>query len=104
MLADLRIRQPQAVVTVEGSLEQLPLAQAYDLFFAASALHWTDPVGRWSRIATLTTPGGVFASFGSQLRLDEPAVSEAAGDVLAAYGLDDNVPSPDGTPADSPVQ
>jgi SAM-dependent methyltransferase len=104
MLAELRICVPQAVVTVEASLEQLSLAQAYDLFFAASALHWTDPVGRWPRIATLITPGGVFASFGSQLRLDDPAVSQAVGDVLAGYGLDDNVPSPDGTPPDSPVQ
>ena len=55
-------------------------------------------------MAALLNPGGVFASFGGQLRLADPAVEAAVRDARSAFLADDDVPSPDGTPDDSPMQ
>lgn len=100
MLAELGTHVPNAA-TIEAPLEALPLTEAYDLVFAAAALHWTDPLTRWSRIAALTRPGGVFASFGGQVHLADPDVERAVVDARSELLASDDVPSPDGTPADS---
>ena len=104
MLAELRTHVPASVVTVRASLEELPLTTAYDLVFVAAALHWTDPVHRWSRIAALVRPGGVFASFGGQVQLTDLGVRERVHVARSAFMAGDSVPSPDGTPGDSAMQ
>jgi len=104
MLAELRRRVPDSVTTMQGALEDLPVTPAYDLVFAAASLHWTRPEGRWSRVAGRLTPGGTFASFGGQRELVDPDVRDRVAAVRSAYLDDDDIPSPDGTPPDSPMQ
>ena len=104
MLAELIKHVPPTVVTMQSSFEDLPLTQSYDLVFAAAALHWTDPIRRWSRVSTLLEPSGVFASFGGQLQLADPEVEDAVRAARSQFLADDGVPSPDGTPADSVMQ
>jgi SAM-dependent methyltransferase len=104
MLAELRRHVPANVEVFRASFEELRLERAYDLVFAAAALHWTDPTDRWSRMAALLVPGGVFASFGGQMHLADPAVEESVLAVRAPYLEDDGIPSPDGTSEDSPMQ
>ncbi|MEV8375359.1 class I SAM-dependent methyltransferase [Kribbella sp. NPDC056861] len=104
MLAELRKHLPSDVTTVQGAFEDLPLDSSYDLVYSAAALHWTNPEGRWERMAALVRPGGVFASFGVPVQLADPALQEAARVARAPYLGDDGVPSPDGRAADLPMQ
>lgn len=104
MLAELRKHVPATVATVQGAFEDLPLTSTYDLVFAAASLHWTDPADRWSRVAALLNPDGMFASFGGQTFLADKAVEEAVRAVRSLFLADDGVPSPGGTPTDSPMQ
>ena len=104
MLAELRKRLPPNVTTVQAAFEDLPLDSSYDLVYSAAALHWTNPEGRWERMAALVRPGGVFASFGVPIQLADPALRETARAARAPYLDDDGVPSPDGTPADRSMQ
>lgn len=76
----------------------------YDLVYAAAALHWTSPHGRWARVAALLRPGGVFACFGGPVRLADSAVEEAVRTARAPFLDSDDVPSPDGTPPDHALQ
>jgi SAM-dependent methyltransferase len=103
MLAELR-RQVPAATPFHSTFEDLPTGTTYDLVFAAAALHWTNPAGRWERIAALLNPAGVFASFGGSLNLADPAVEQALRAVTRRYLETDEIPSPDGTPEDSPLQ
>jgi hypothetical protein len=89
---------------VQAAFEDLPPDSSYDLVYSAAALHWTKPEGRWARMAALVRPGGVFASFGVPIQLAEPALKEAVRAARAPYLENDGVPSPDGTPADRPMQ
>jgi SAM-dependent methyltransferase len=104
MLAELRKQLPDNVTTVQAAFEDLPLDSTYDLVYSAAALHWTDPDGRWERMAALVRPGGVFASFGVPIQLADLELREAARVARAPYLESDGVPSPDGTPADRPMQ
>ncbi|WP_322982228.1 class I SAM-dependent methyltransferase [Streptomyces sp. S584] len=104
MLAELRKRLPSGVRTVRAAFEDLRPDETYGLVFAAAALHWTAPEGRWSRMAALLEPGGVFASFGGPIQLADPAVEEAVRAARAPYLESDGVPSPDGTPPDHAMQ
>lgn len=104
MLAELERHVPDRVRTAQATFEDLPLTTRYDLVYAAAALHWTRPEGRWERVASLLVPGGVFASFGGPTRLADPALEEAVRTAREPYLADDEVPSPDGTPADSALQ
>lgn len=104
MLAELRKRLPANVTTVQAAFEELPLDSSYDLVYSAAALHWTDPEGRWDRMAALVRPGGVFASFGVPIQLADPTLKEAARAARAPYLEEDGVPSPDGTPEEMPMQ
>ncbi|MEV0289476.1 MULTISPECIES: class I SAM-dependent methyltransferase [unclassified Kribbella] len=104
MLAELRKHLPATVTTVQSAFEDLPLDSSYELVYSAAALHWTNPEGRWDRMAALVRPGGVFASFGAPIQLADPALKEAVRAARAPYLEDDGVPSPDGTPADRPMQ
>ena len=83
MLAELRKHVPENVKAVQAAFEDLRPGGSYGLVYAAAALHWTNPQGRWSRAAALLEPGGVFASFGGPVHLADPAVDEA---VRAAPG------------------
>jgi SAM-dependent methyltransferase len=103
MLAELR-RQVPAASSFQSTFEELPVGPTYDLVFAAAALHWTDPAGRWERVSALLNPGGTFASFGGPLHLADPAIEQAVRSVTRRYLDSDDIPSPDGTPSDSPMQ
>ncbi|MEU9828012.1 class I SAM-dependent methyltransferase [Micromonospora chersina] len=104
MLAELRRHVPAGVRTVRAAFEDLQPGERYGLVYAAAALHWTKPEGRWSRMAALLEPGGVFASFGGPVRLADPAVEEAVRVARAPFLASDDVPSPDGTPPDQDMQ
>jgi SAM-dependent methyltransferase len=104
MLVELRKHVPATVATVQGAFEDLPLTSTYDLVFAAASLHWTDPADRWSRVAALLNPDGIFASFGGPMSLADKAVEEAVRAARSQFLADDGIPSPDGTPTDSPMQ
>jgi SAM-dependent methyltransferase len=104
MLAELRKHVPATVTTAQAAFEELRPADRYDLVYAAAALHWTDPVGRWPRVAALLKPGGIFASFGGPGELANPAVAEAVRVARAPFLESDDVPSPDGTPPEHDMQ
>jgi SAM-dependent methyltransferase len=98
MLAELRQHVPATVKTVQATLEDLRLNETYGLVYVAAALHWTNPEGRWSRIAALLEPAGVFASFGGPVHLADPAVAKAVRTARAPFLEEDDVASPDGAP------
>ncbi|MEU4920615.1 class I SAM-dependent methyltransferase [Streptomyces parvus] len=104
MLAELRKHVPAGVRTEQAAFEELRLDETYGLVYAAASLHWTQPEGRWSRMAELVRPGGVFASFGGPLRPADPAVEEAVRTVRAPFLDTDEIPSPDGTPPEHAMQ
>jgi SAM-dependent methyltransferase len=104
MLSELRRHVLDTVTTVRAAFEDLPVTPAYDLVFAAASLHWTRPEGRWTRVAGMLAPGGTFASFGGQRELADPGVRDRVDAVRSTYLDGDDIPSPDGTPADSPMQ
>jgi SAM-dependent methyltransferase len=104
MLTELRKHVPDTVTVVRGSFEELPLTPVYDLVFAAASFHWTQPEGRWDRVAAMLRPDGIFASFGSPLQLADPAVEQAVRAARAEFLVEDGVPSPDGTPPESTMQ
>ncbi|MCX4778634.1 class I SAM-dependent methyltransferase [Streptomyces sp. NBC_01264] len=105
MLAELREHVPASVRTVRATFEALrPDGQRYAMVYAAAALHWTDPEGRWARVASLLEPGGVFASFGGPVRLADPEVEELVRAARAPFLESDEIPSPDGTPPGSAMQ
>jgi SAM-dependent methyltransferase len=104
MLAELRKHVPASVTTVRAAFEELRPGARYGLVYAAAALHWTNPEGRWPRMAGLLEPGGVFASFGGPIRLADPAVEEAVRAARSPFLASDDVPSPDGTPPGHDLQ
>ncbi|RQX14999.1 SAM-dependent methyltransferase [Micromonospora ureilytica] len=104
MLAELRKHVPAGVETVRAAFEALRPGATYDLVYAAAALHWTTPEGRWSRVAALLEPGGVFASFGGPTQLVDPAVADAVRAARAPFLESDEIPSPDGTPPEQAMQ
>ena len=104
MLAELRRQVPADVRTVRAAFEELRPGERYGLVYAAAALHWTDPDGRWPRVAALLEPGGVFASFGGPVQPADPAVAEAVRVARAPFLDSDDVPSPDGTPPEHAMQ
>jgi SAM-dependent methyltransferase len=105
MLAELRKHVPANVTTVQAAFEDVPLDSSYELVYSAAALHWTNPEGRWARMAALVRPGGVFASFGVPIQLADPALKEAVRAARSPYLENDGIPSPDGTPsADRPME
>ncbi|MBB4927929.1 class I SAM-dependent methyltransferase [Kitasatospora kifunensis] len=104
MLAELCKQVPAGVTTVQATFEDLRLGERYGLVYAAASLHWTNPEGRWSRMAALLEPGGVFASFGGPVELADPAVREAVRTARAPFLESDDIPSPDGTPPGHDMQ
>jgi SAM-dependent methyltransferase len=104
MLAELREHVPASVTPVRAAFEDLEPTGPYDLVYAAASLHWTNPDGRWPRVAALLAPGGVFASCGGPIRLTDPAVEAAVQSARTPFLASDDVPSPDGTPPDRPMQ
>ncbi|MFC7545915.1 class I SAM-dependent methyltransferase [Plantactinospora sp. GCM10030261] len=104
MLAELRKHVPANVKTVQAAFEDLRPGESYGLVYAAAALHWTNAEGRWSRMAALLEPDGVFASFGGPVQLADSAVEEAVRAAQAPFLDSDGVPSPDGTPAEQDMQ
>nr|WP_247694961.1 SAM-dependent methyltransferase [Streptomyces sp. B93] len=97
MLAELNKTVRAHVTTVRAAFEDLRPGETYELVYAAAALHWTRPEGRWSRAAALLEPEGVFASFGGQVQPAHPAVAESVRAAWAPFLESDEVPSPDWT-------
>jgi hypothetical protein len=89
---------------VRAAFEDLRPGESYGLVYAAAALHWTRPQGRWPRMAALLEPGGVFASFGGPAQLADPAAAEAVRAARAPFLDSDEIPSPDGTPPGNGMQ
>lgn len=104
MLAELVKHVPANVTTVQAAFEDLRADERYGLVYAAAALHWTNPEGRWPRMASLLEPGGVFASFGGPARLADQAVEEAVRAARAPFLDSDEIRSPDGTPPGHDMQ
>jgi SAM-dependent methyltransferase len=104
MLAELRQHVPGSVRTVQALFEDLRPGESYGLVYAAAALHWTSPLGRWQRMAALLEPGGVFASFGGPVQLADATVEAAVRAARAPFLASDEVPSPDGTPPGQDMQ
>lgn len=110
MLAELRRHVPSQVTAIHSGFEELALTTRFDLVFAAASLHWTEPAGRWSRVAGLLEPGGIFASFGAPLRLADTDLEQAVRAARAPDLEDDDIPSPDtdtdtdATPPESDLQ
>ena len=104
MLTELRKHVPANVRTVRATFEDLRPTEGYELVYAAAALHWTNPDGRWRRMAALLEPDGVFASFGGPMRLADPAVEDAVRAARAPFLESDEIPSPDGTPPEHDMQ
>jgi SAM-dependent methyltransferase len=104
MLRELRKHVPSTVTIVQAAFEDLTLRASYDLVFAAAAMHWTDPVGRWARVAALLVPGGTFASFGGHVQLADSALEAAVRAARRPFLESDSFPSPDGTPEGSETQ
>jgi SAM-dependent methyltransferase len=104
MLAQLRRHVPSTVRTLQAAFEDLHPGETYGLVYAAASLHWTDPRGRWPRVAALLEPGGVFASFGGPVRLASPELREAVHAARALFLDSDDVAAPDGTPEGAGMQ
>jgi SAM-dependent methyltransferase len=104
MLAELVKHVPANVKTMQAAFEDLRPGDSYGLVYAAAALHWTNPEGRWSRIAALLEPGGVVASFGGPAQLVDSAVAQAVHAARAPFLESDEIPSPDGTPPEQHMQ
>lgn len=104
MLAELRRHAPATVVTRQAAFEELPTGQSFDLVYAAAALHWTKPEGRWPRVAAMLVPDGVFACFGGPMRLTDPALERTVRAARAPFLEADDIPSPDGTPPHALMQ
>lgn len=104
MLAQLREHVYADVRTLQAAFEDLHPGETYGLVYAAAALHWTDPRGRWPRVAALLEPGGVFASFGGPVQLASPELREAVRAARAPFLESDDVAAPDGTTPDASMQ
>ncbi|MEU9079301.1 methyltransferase domain-containing protein [Kitasatospora sp. NPDC048538] len=104
MLAELARAVPGNVTTVRAAFEDLRPDGAHGLVYAAAALHWTRPEGRWSRVAALLEPAGVFACFGGPVQLADQAVEAAVRAARAPFLADDEVPAPDGTAPGAELQ
>ena len=104
MLAELRKHVPATVRTVQAAFEDLLPGERYGLVFAAAALHWTSPAGRWPKMAALLAPGGMFASFGGPIELADPAVAQEVRIARSEFLESDDLPSPDGTPEGAAMQ
>lgn len=105
MLAELKRSVPGKVTTRQAAFEDLEAGgEVYGLVYAAAALHWTRPEGRWERLAALLEPEGVVASFGGPFQLSDPAVAEAVRAARAPFLESDDIPSPDGTPPEEAMQ
>ncbi|WP_033337713.1 class I SAM-dependent methyltransferase [Catenuloplanes japonicus] len=98
------LRKHVGVRTIRAAFEEVPTGERYDLVYAAAALHWTRPDGRWDRVAALLKAGGAFASFGGPVRLVDPAVERAVSEARAPFLDTDEFPSPDGTPPEREMQ
>lgn len=108
MLAELQRRVTGPLTPVHARFEAVGEAGLtdlgpFDLVYAAAALHWTDPETRWTRIAALLPPGGVFASFGGPMSALDDELRERVESVSRPYVDDAEFPSPDGSAPDAPM-
>lgn len=105
MLTELHKTMPSSISTIQAAFEDVRRpGVTYGLVYAAAALHWTRAEGRWARVASLLEPDGVFASFGGPFQLADPSVDDAVRAARAPFLQTDEVPSPDGLPAEHEMQ
>lgn len=104
MLVELRQHVPAAVATLPAAFEHLPLDCTYDLVFAAASLHWTLAADRWSRVAALLVPGGVFANLGGPFELADPRLAAKVAAARSELLPDDVIRAPEPDPSDSALR
>lgn len=104
MLGELRRHVGSGTTTRQAAFEDLTAPPSYDLVYVAAALHWTSDEDRWPRMARLLEPQGMFACLGGPVRLARPDLEEAVRAARAPWLADDDIPSPDGTPASHILQ
>ncbi len=104
MIAQLGAHVGGDVTPVLGTFEEADLVGPVDLVYAAAALHWTDPATRWSKIAALLPTDGVAASLGGPINLADDLLREEVREAREPDVADDDIPSPDGTASDAPLQ
>jgi SAM-dependent methyltransferase len=98
MSAELRKQVPIDVTIVQSGFEELRDDKRYGLVYSAAALHWTKPEGRWSKIAGLLTPGGVFANLGGNVEIYDQGLRERVRAARAPIIDDPAIVAPDETP------
>lgn len=76
----------RAVVT---TFEEFRTESRFDLVYAAAAWHWTSPEARWTHAVELLASGGVFALFGGQAELKDPALFAAVDEIEKRVLADD---------------
>jgi SAM-dependent methyltransferase len=91
MLVELTRHVPPTVNPLQVGFEDLDTAETYELVYAAASLHWTEPQGRWSRVAKVLEPGGIFAAFGGPVELVDPGVRETVRAARAPLLENDDV-------------
>lgn len=71
------------VRSLQSTFEELAVDDlgTFDLLYAAAALHWTEPEGRWDRAAALVRPGGLLAFFGGPTELADPETAKIEQEV-----------------------
>lgn len=104
MLGELRRHVRPGTIIRQAAFEDLTAPPSYDLVYVAAALHWTSDEDRWPRMARLLEPQGMFACLGGPVRLARPDLEEAVRAARAPWLADDDIPSPDGTPASDILQ
>jgi trans-aconitate methyltransferase len=103
MLAELRAQVPANAAPVRTTFEDFRPTNPYDVVYAAASLHWTEPEGRFDRVAAALRPDGTFACIGMPVRVADPAVDDALRAAWAPFLDEDKIVAP-GLPAPAPGQ
>jgi SAM-dependent methyltransferase len=89
---------PNVTVTV-SAFEDFEAARVYDGLIAAQSWHWTDPVRRWGKAASLLREGGVIALFWNRTQSHLTPLAPAVTQVYLRHGIPaSGAVSPDKTP------
>ncbi len=89
---------PNVTVTV-SAFEDFETLRLYDGLIAAQSWHWTDPVRRWAKAASLLRTGGVIALFWNRTQSHLTPLAPALTEIYLRHGIPaSNALSPDKSP------